>query len=178
MNNQMNKKKTVVAFVALLTSALAGQAHGQEIEYKSNADDLTKIRGVLEEFREDIIHKDATRTYIALLDELRQIRHGQRLRPAGVAEVQRGRGQFPITDSPRADAGNNVRRQPQMCILGSAARGAVARCSEIIASARAQARGRKLFSFDSTFFRYRKMRANKLASNYFLAQDVHLKQVP
>ena len=57
----MNKKKAVVAFIALLTCALAGQAlaQGQEIEYKSNADDLAKIRSVLEEFRQDIIHKDA-----------------------------------------------------------------------------------------------------------------------
>jgi ketosteroid isomerase-like protein len=31
---------------------------GPEIEFKSNADDLTKIRSVLEEFRQDIIHKD------------------------------------------------------------------------------------------------------------------------
>jgi ketosteroid isomerase-like protein len=58
---QMNKKKACVAFIVLLTCALAGQAlaQGQEIEYKSNADDLTKIRSVLEEFRQDIIHKDA-----------------------------------------------------------------------------------------------------------------------
>jgi hypothetical protein len=57
----MNKKKAVVVFIALLTFALAGQAlaQGQEIEYKSNADDLMKIRGALEEFRQDIIHKDA-----------------------------------------------------------------------------------------------------------------------
>jgi len=56
----MNKKKAGVAFIALLTCALAGQAlaQGQEIEYKSNADDLMKIRSVLEEFRQDIIHKD------------------------------------------------------------------------------------------------------------------------
>ena len=56
----MNKKKARVAFIALLTCALAGQAlaQGQEIEFKSNADDLTKIRSVLEEFRQDIIHKD------------------------------------------------------------------------------------------------------------------------
>jgi len=61
MNNQMNKKKACVAFIALLTCALAGRAlaQGPEIEFKSNADDLTKIRGVLEEFRQDIIHKDA-----------------------------------------------------------------------------------------------------------------------
>jgi ketosteroid isomerase-like protein len=56
----MNKKKAVVVFIALLTCALAGQAlaRGQEVEYKSNADDLAKIRSVLEEFRQDIIHKD------------------------------------------------------------------------------------------------------------------------
>src|SRR5712692_3675484 len=58
---QMNRKKACVAFIVLLTCALAGQAlaQGQEIEYKSNADDLMKIRGVLEEFRQDIIRKDA-----------------------------------------------------------------------------------------------------------------------
>jgi ketosteroid isomerase-like protein len=57
----MNKKKAVVAFIALLTWALAGQAlaQGQELELKSNADDLAKIRGVVEEFRQEIIHKDA-----------------------------------------------------------------------------------------------------------------------
>ena len=56
----MNKKKACVAFIALLTCALAGQAlaQGQELELKSNADDLAKIRGVLEEFRQDIIRKD------------------------------------------------------------------------------------------------------------------------
>ena len=55
---QMNKQKAVVVFIALLTCALAGQALAQGPEYKSNADDLTKIRSVLEEFRQDIIHKD------------------------------------------------------------------------------------------------------------------------
>src|ERR1700685_1060359 len=57
----MNKKTAVTVFVALLACALAGQAlaQGSEIEFKSNADDLTKIRSVLEEFRQDIIHKDA-----------------------------------------------------------------------------------------------------------------------
>jgi ketosteroid isomerase-like protein len=57
---QLNKKKAGVAFIALLTCALAGQAlaQGQELELKSTADDLAKIRGVLEEFRQDIIHKD------------------------------------------------------------------------------------------------------------------------
>jgi hypothetical protein len=56
----MNKKKAGVVFIALLTCALAGQAlaQGTEVEFKSNADDLAKIRGVMEEFRQDIIHKD------------------------------------------------------------------------------------------------------------------------
>lgn len=56
----MNKKEAGLVFIALLTFALAGQAlaQGQEIEYKSNADDLANIRSVVEEFRQDIIHKD------------------------------------------------------------------------------------------------------------------------
>jgi hypothetical protein len=56
----MNKKKMGVAFIAFLACALAGQAlaQGQEVTYKSNADDLAKIRNVLNEFRQDIIHKD------------------------------------------------------------------------------------------------------------------------
>jgi len=57
----MNKNKASVACIVVLTCTLAGRAlaQGQGIEFKSNADDLTKIRGVLEEFRQDIIHKDA-----------------------------------------------------------------------------------------------------------------------
>jgi ketosteroid isomerase-like protein len=56
----MNKKKAGVAFIVLLSCALAGQAlaQGPEIEFKSNADDLTKIRSVVEEFRQDIIRKE------------------------------------------------------------------------------------------------------------------------
>src|SRR6267142_1882873 len=54
----MNKKKAGVAFVVLLTCALAGQVSAQGPEFKSNANDLAKIRSVLEEFRQDIIHKD------------------------------------------------------------------------------------------------------------------------
>jgi hypothetical protein len=46
MNNQMNKKKAGVAFIALLTCALACQALAQGPEYKSNADDLAKIRSI------------------------------------------------------------------------------------------------------------------------------------
>jgi hypothetical protein len=60
MNNQMNRKKACVTFIVLLTCALASQAlaQGQEIELKSNSDDLTKISSVVEEFRQDIIHKN------------------------------------------------------------------------------------------------------------------------
>jgi ketosteroid isomerase-like protein len=56
----MNKRKAGLVFIALITCALAGQAlaQGQETEFKSNADDLAKIRSVLEEFRQDIIRKD------------------------------------------------------------------------------------------------------------------------
>ena len=54
----MIKKNAVVVFIALLAFARADQALAQGPEYKSNADDLAKIRSVLEEFRQDIIHKD------------------------------------------------------------------------------------------------------------------------
>jgi len=54
------KKKAGAAFIVLLTCALAGQAlaQGPEIEFKSNADDPRKIRSLVEEFRQDMIHKD------------------------------------------------------------------------------------------------------------------------
>src|SRR6202011_2135635 len=55
---QMNKTKAVVVFTALLTCASAGQAVAQGPKYKSNADDIRKIRVVVEEFRQDIIHRD------------------------------------------------------------------------------------------------------------------------
>jgi hypothetical protein len=55
---QMNRKKASVVFIVLLTCALAGQALAQGPEFKSNADDLAKIGSVVEEFRQDIIHKD------------------------------------------------------------------------------------------------------------------------
>ena len=56
----MNKNKAGAVLVVLLTCSLIAQAlaPGQEPKFNSNADDLTKIRGVLEEFRQDIIHKD------------------------------------------------------------------------------------------------------------------------
>src|SRR5258707_12279730 len=46
----MNKKKAGVAFIVLLTCALAGQALAQSPEFKSNANDLAKICSVLQEF--------------------------------------------------------------------------------------------------------------------------------
>jgi hypothetical protein len=56
----MNKKRTGAVFLALLMCGLASQAsaQGSEPKFNSNADDLAKIRSLLEEFRQDIIHKD------------------------------------------------------------------------------------------------------------------------
>jgi hypothetical protein len=56
----MNKKRAGAVLVALLMCGLAFQSSAQDAEpkFNSNADDLTKIRGVLEEFRQDIIRKD------------------------------------------------------------------------------------------------------------------------
>jgi hypothetical protein len=56
----MNKKRMGTVFLALLMCGLVPQASAQDSEAKfnSNDDDLTKIRGVLEEFRQDIIRKD------------------------------------------------------------------------------------------------------------------------
>src|SRR5215471_5438341 len=56
----MDKKRMGAVFVALLICALASQgpAHGQEPKFNSTPEDITKIRGVLEEFRQDIMRKD------------------------------------------------------------------------------------------------------------------------
>jgi len=56
----MNNKNASGAFILLLTSVLAGQAsaQGSGITFNSNAADLAQIRGVFEEFRQDIIRKD------------------------------------------------------------------------------------------------------------------------
>ena len=56
----MNKKKTRAAFILVLMCVLAGQAlaQGSVTKFNSNRDDLTKISNLLEEFRQDIIHKD------------------------------------------------------------------------------------------------------------------------
>ena len=52
----MNKKRMGTVFLALLMCGLVSQASAQAAEpkFNSNGDDLTKIRGVLEEFRQDI----------------------------------------------------------------------------------------------------------------------------
>ena len=56
----MKKKRTGAVFLALLICGLAAQApaQGQEPKFNSNSEDLTKIRGLLDEFRQDIIRKD------------------------------------------------------------------------------------------------------------------------
>jgi len=56
----MNNVRTCAGFIAVLICGLAAQvsAQGPEPKFNSNADDIAKIRGVLEEFRQDIIRKD------------------------------------------------------------------------------------------------------------------------
>jgi ketosteroid isomerase-like protein len=56
----MNKKKAGAVFIVLLTCGLITQAfaQGKEPKFNSNADDITKIGNLLEEFRQDVIRKD------------------------------------------------------------------------------------------------------------------------
>jgi len=56
----MNKKKAGAVFIVLLTCGLITQAfaQGQDPKFNSNADDITKIGKLVEEFRQDIIRKD------------------------------------------------------------------------------------------------------------------------
>ena len=56
----MNKMNASVVFILLLTGVLAGKAfaQGSGIKFNSNADDIAKIGNLLEEFRQDVIHKD------------------------------------------------------------------------------------------------------------------------
>ena len=56
----MNRKRTGAVLVALLMCGLVSQSSAQDAEpkFNSNGDDITRIRGVLEEFRQDIIRKD------------------------------------------------------------------------------------------------------------------------
>ncbi len=56
----MSKKRAGAVFIMFLTCSLITQAfaQGQELKFNSNADDVTKISNLLEEFRQDIIRKD------------------------------------------------------------------------------------------------------------------------
>src|SRR5215475_12595359 len=55
----MNIPRTPTVFLALLMCGWASHAPAQPgPKFNSNVDDLTKIRAVLEEFRQDIIRKD------------------------------------------------------------------------------------------------------------------------
>src|SRR5215470_14544902 len=56
----MNKNKAAAVFIVLLTCGLITQAfaQGEQLKFNSNADDITKISNLLEEFRQAIIHKD------------------------------------------------------------------------------------------------------------------------
>ena len=56
----MGKKKVAAVFIVLLACGLInrGFAQDQQLKLNSNADDISKIGNLLEEFRLDIIHKD------------------------------------------------------------------------------------------------------------------------
>jgi len=54
----MNNVRTCAGFIAVLICGFASHASAHEPKFNSNTDDLAKIRGVLEEFRQDIIRKD------------------------------------------------------------------------------------------------------------------------
>jgi hypothetical protein len=56
----MNKKRMGTVFLAVLMCGLVSQASAQDAEpkFNSNGDDITKIRRLLDEFRQDIIRKD------------------------------------------------------------------------------------------------------------------------
>lgn len=56
----MDKKKAAAVFIMVLACGLStrGFAQDQELKFNSNADDISKIGNLLEEFRQDIIHKD------------------------------------------------------------------------------------------------------------------------
>ena len=57
----MSKKTAGAAFILVLTWVLAGQASAQDsgIKFNSNPDDIAKIGNLVEEFRQNVIHKDA-----------------------------------------------------------------------------------------------------------------------
>jgi len=56
----VDKKKGAAVFIVLLACCSLARvfAQDQELKFNSNADDISKIGNLLEEFRQDIIHKD------------------------------------------------------------------------------------------------------------------------
>jgi hypothetical protein len=58
----MSKKRAGAIFIMFLTCGLIAQAfaQGQEPKFKSNAEDIRKIGNLVEEFSQDIIHKDGS----------------------------------------------------------------------------------------------------------------------
>jgi hypothetical protein len=56
----MSKKRIGAVLVALLMCGLVSQSSAQDAKpkFNSNGDDITRIRGLLDEFRQDIIRKD------------------------------------------------------------------------------------------------------------------------
>lgn len=56
----MNKKRLGAVILALLMGGLVSQASADDAKpkFNSNADDIAKIRGLVDEFRQDIIRKD------------------------------------------------------------------------------------------------------------------------
>jgi len=56
----MNNVRTCAGFIAVLICCFASHAsaHDAEPKFNSNGDDITRIRGLLDEFRQDIIRKD------------------------------------------------------------------------------------------------------------------------
>lgn len=58
----MNNVRACAGFVAVLICGVASHASAQSAEpkFNSNAADLAKIRGVVEEFRQDLVRKDGS----------------------------------------------------------------------------------------------------------------------
>ena len=56
----MSKKRAGAVFIMFLTCGLIAQAfaQGREPKFNSNAGDIGKIDNLVEEFRQDIVHKD------------------------------------------------------------------------------------------------------------------------
>jgi hypothetical protein len=56
----MNNVRMYAGFIAVLLCGVGSHASAQDAEptFNANADDVVKIRGVVEEFRQDVIRKD------------------------------------------------------------------------------------------------------------------------